>query len=296
MGLWSALQGAMRTRRNRRIGLAEADRLVAGQPPGPDHRGLSVLLGAATAPPSAEELAGERAAVARFVAANRGPAPLPTSSRVRAPRSARTVAIKLAAGVAVLATGGTAVAAETGKLPAGVQQRAHQLFSALGVPAPVGGPHPTATATGAGPTRSGGSVSPAPTRTPPRSGATTQSAEPSALGLCRSWDDARSNPRGKAMPAASRHALAAAAGGEAQIADFCASLLFASPSTPAATPPSTTSQPSTGVSSAASNSSGGGNGEGNGVGNGNGGGNGNGVAGGHGEPHPTPVPSNPGLR
>src|SRR5919205_228680 len=127
MGLWSALQDAMRTRRNRRIGLTEADRLVAGQPPGPDHRGLSVLLGAAAGPPSAEELAGERAAVARFVAANRGPVPLTTSFRVRPPRSARTVAIKLAAGVAVLATGGTAGAAETGNPPAGVQQRAHQL-------------------------------------------------------------------------------------------------------------------------------------------------------------------------
>src|SRR5919107_493928 len=123
MRLWSALQSAMRTRKTRRIGLTEADRLVAGNPPDPGHRGLGVLLDAATAPPSVEELAGETAAVARYVAAFRATAAEPTAKdRVRVPRSAKLIATKVAVGIAVLAAGGTAVAAETGILPAGVQQ------------------------------------------------------------------------------------------------------------------------------------------------------------------------------
>jgi hypothetical protein len=61
----------MRARTSSGIGQTEADRLVAGDPPGPTLRGLGVLLAAATVPSSLEELAGETAAVARFVAAYR---------------------------------------------------------------------------------------------------------------------------------------------------------------------------------------------------------------------------------
>jgi hypothetical protein len=276
MGLGSALQSAMRTRNTRRIGPTEADRLVAGHPPGPDHRGLGVLLDAATAPPSVEELAGETAAMARFVLAYRGAAAKPPArNRVWVPRSARMVAIKVAAGVAVLAAGGTAVAAETGNLPAGVQQ----FFSALGVPAPVGGPQPTAT--GAGPARSSGSASPSPTAAPSRVAASTRPAEATALGLCRAWDAARADPHGRAMAAASRQALAAAAGGEKEITDFCTSLLA-------------TSAAATGSQSSTGSSTGRGPGMGNGNGNGNAGGDGNGDNGGNGNgkgrPQPTPTP------
>src|SRR5919107_406342 len=80
MRLWSALQSAMRTRKTRRIGLTEADRLVAGNPPDPGHRGLGVLLDAATAPPSVEELAGDTAAVPRRLAR-------PPAARQRRPLS-----------------------------------------------------------------------------------------------------------------------------------------------------------------------------------------------------------------
>ena len=244
MGLWSALQSAMRTRTIRRIGLTEADRLVAGNPPGPDHRGLAVLLDAVTAPPSVEELAGETAAVARFVAAFRGPAAPPsTSNRVRVRRPARMVAVKVAAGVAVLAAGGTAVAAETGSLPAGAQQ----FFATLGAPAPDGGPQPTVTGAGPAPSRGPESPSPtpapsrsswswSPTPTPSRSPATTLPTETTALGLCRAWDAFRADPGSNPMPAASRHSLAAAAGGEKEIADFCADLLATSAVTTGSTP------------------------------------------------------------
>jgi hypothetical protein len=291
MRLWSALQSAMRTRKTRRIGLAAADRLVAGNPPGPDQRGLGVLLDAATAPPSVEELAGETAAVARYVAAFRATAAEPAArDRVRVPRSAKIIATKVAVGVAILAAGGTAVAAETGNLPAGVQH----FFSALGVPAPDGGPQPTVT--GAGPAPSHASAGPTPTPTPAasRGGDTSRPAETTALGLCRAWDDGQAH--GKPMPAASRRALAAAAGGEKEIADFCARLLAISAS-------ATNSLPSTGTSTGSGHSTGtgstgnngNGNDGGNGDGDGNAGGNGNGNAGGNGNGNgkgqPSPIPT-----
>ena len=71
MDLWGALHDAMRRRRNPRICSADLDRLLAGGSPGPGQGGLAALLDAAKAHASAAELAGERAAVAAFVAAYR---------------------------------------------------------------------------------------------------------------------------------------------------------------------------------------------------------------------------------
>jgi hypothetical protein len=144
------------------------------------------------------------------------------------------VAVKVAAGVAVLAVGGTAVAAETGNLPAG----ARQFLTGLGVPAPDGGPRPTAT--GAGRTRSGTPV-PSPATSAPRSrSAPRDPAEVWALDLCRSWDAARTNPHGKAVPAETRRALADLAGGERRVDGFCDDVLGASPS--ASVSPSATTE------------------------------------------------------
>ena len=139
------------------------------------------------------------------------------------------MAVKVAAGVAVLAVGGTAVAAETGNLPAGVRQ----LFAALGVPAPDGGSRPTAT--GAGRSRPSAHVPPPATPAPLSKGATSDPAEVRALDLCRSWDAARRKPHGKAVPAATRHALADLAGGENRIAGFCNDVLGASAGSSATT-------------------------------------------------------------
>jgi hypothetical protein len=221
-----ALRNAMRTRRTHRISRADADRLVSGNPPGPGHRGLGVLLDAAAAPPSVEELAGERAAVARFAAAYRN-AP-PARPPIRASRSARMVAIKVAAAAAVLAAGGTAVAAETGNLPAG----ARQFLTGLGVPVPAGGPRPTATGTGR--TDATAHVPSPATPASPSRGAARDPAEVWALDLCRSWDAARANPHGTAMPAETRHALADLAGGEKRITEYCDGVLHAA--SPSASP------------------------------------------------------------
>lgn len=241
MGQWGALQGAMRTRRTRRIGLAEADRLVAGKPSSPDPWGLGVLFDAAKAPPSVDELAGERAAVAGFLAAHRkAAATTPSKRRNRAQLrlSARAVALKVAAAVTVLAMGGTAVAAQTGKLPAGAQQRAHDMLSSLGVPAPDDGPRPAPT----GPVRPSKSAQPSATPTPPTSATT----DPVALTLCQQWDAASRKPHGKALTAEAKHALAEAAGGPSKVADFCVALLGNPTATPSGPATATPSQPGDG--------------------------------------------------
>lgn len=224
------------------MGLDEADRLVDGGVPDPGLRGLGVLLDAARAPASARELAGESAAVAGFVAARR--VTVPTETRrarrpARAALSAGTIALKVAAGAVVLATGGTALAAETGSLPDGAQQRAHRMFSSLGVPAPSPGPHPQRPGAGAGP--SDGHLDGTPS--PARSSAAPGTVEP--LALCRAWADDRAEPRDKAMPPAARKALAAAAGGASRVTAYCTALLAPAPTTKVKPGRSTRSGPPT---------------------------------------------------
>jgi hypothetical protein len=159
---------------------------------------------------------------------------------------ARALAVKVALVIAVLAFGGTALAARTGSLPSGVQERAHALFSEVGVPPPGREPGPQITRGGV-PAASPPSPSPAPSRTPTPGPSGTATIE-----LCRAWDTARQEPPDKAVPAPTRRALAAAAGGEPKIDGFCAGLLgkpsatgkptvpgkaTATPSAPGAVPP-----------------------------------------------------------
>jgi hypothetical protein len=226
----------MRTWQTGRIGLDEADRLVSGDTTGPGREGLAALLDAANSPPTRGELAGESDAVARFAAARRGvvpPDPPRGEGHVRVSPSARAVAMKVAAGIVALAVGGTALAAEAGTLPATAQQHAHRLFSSLGVPAPTLGSRPLRSGTGAGPSDDPTTV-PRPSRTP---SPTVSASAPVAShrGLCRAWA-AEKKPHGRAMSAASRRALAAAAGGTDNIADYCRTLLITTPPPPSASP------------------------------------------------------------
>jgi hypothetical protein len=228
--MWRALRDAMRVRRTPRIGSAEVERLIAGDPTGPDHDGLAALLAAASAPASPDELAGERAAVARLSAAYRDAGrpvrPRRSTRRTRILSSVRALTVKVTAAAAVLAVGGTAVAAQTGNLPPAAQDRAHRIFSALGVPAPETAAPPVIPA----PSGPGRTRPPAATPTP-RPGAVA-SADPAVAGLCRAWQAARENPRGKALPATSRRALAAAAGGQSNVPAFCAARLAGPAPTP----------------------------------------------------------------
>jgi hypothetical protein len=219
----------MRVRRTPRIGSAEVERLIAGDRTGPDHDGLAALLAAARSPASPDELAGERAAAARLSAAYRDAGrpvrPRRSTRRTRILSSARALAVKVTAGVAVLAVGGTAVAAQTGNLPVAAQDRAHRIFSALGVPPPETAAPPVIPAPSR-PGRTGPSATAA-----PRPGAVS-SDDPAVTGLCRAWQAARDNPRGEAMPAPSRRALAAAAGGQSNVPAFCAARLAGPAPTP----------------------------------------------------------------
>lgn len=122
--------------------------------------------------------------------------------------------MKVALGFAVLAFGGTALAARTGSLPSAVQERAHTIFSDVGVPPPASAA-PTQVARGSVPT---------PTRAPSRT-ATPTPSQRATLELCRVWDAARQDPPGKGVPPQARRALADAAGGVREIDGFCAALL-----------------------------------------------------------------------
>ncbi len=94
----------------RRLTPREADRLLAGQPAGPDRRALARLLAAAAAPTRPAELAGERTAVEGFARAYRGPA---RCRPARPPRPARLTRSAIVTSAVVLLVGGAAVAART---------------------------------------------------------------------------------------------------------------------------------------------------------------------------------------
>ena len=181
-----------------------AERLLAGRlspadaPPG--YGRVAAVLAAASAPPDADELAGESAVVAVFAAAARSH---PVGVRLLTPRRsqvfAKLLTLKAAAAVlGVLVSGGVAAAA-TGNLPAPAQQAAHALLGGAGVPAPAG-----ATVT---------------TRAHPVG---PDAAGPAALGLCRAWSAGQGGQRGGKLDAPAFAALAKAAGGSDRIGAYCA--------------------------------------------------------------------------
>jgi hypothetical protein len=193
-------------RHRHRLALDEgtAERLLTGRvapadaPPG---YGLAAaVLAAASAPPDADELAGESAVVAVFAAAARS---RPVSVRLLTPRRSQVLTklltVKAAAAVLGVLVGGGVAAAATGNLPAPAQQAAHALLGGAGVPAPAG-----ATVT---------------TRAHPVG---PDAAGPAALGLCRAWSAGQGGQHGSKLDAPAFAALAKAAGGSDQIAAYCA--------------------------------------------------------------------------
>jgi hypothetical protein len=188
-----------------------AERLLTGRldpfdaPPG--YALVAAMLAAVSAPPDAEELAGEAAVVAAFAAAAQSH---PVRVRLLTPRRSRVLTklltIKAAAAVlGVLVTGGVAAAA-TGNLPAPAQQAAHALLGGAGVPAPA-----EATAT-----TQAHAVGP-------------DAAGPAALGLCRAWSAGQGGQHGKKLDAPAFAALAKAAGGSDQIGAYCAQVTASTP-------------------------------------------------------------------
>ncbi|MCU7727814.1 hypothetical protein ODJ79_29205 [Actinoplanes sp. KI2] len=225
----------MRTWRATPTGQDEADRLVGGDRSDP---GLDHLLDALRAPATPGELGGEREVVAALATERRRAALTERPEgrvRVRVPKTTRTLVVSIATGLAVLSVGGTAVAAGTGNLPDGLQQRAHRLFSALGVPAPRTGP------TAVAPTPSGAaSPTPSPTATPtptptPEATATATPSTAQVAAWCMAWQTAENG--GKPMPGRTRRDLIKAAGGADEVADYCARAgVSATPATGATKP------------------------------------------------------------
>jgi len=181
-----------------------AERLLTGRldpadaPPG--YALTAAVLAAASAPPDADELAGEAAVVAFFAAAARS---RPVSVRLLTPRRSRVLTklltIKAAAAVLGVLVGGGVAAAATGNLPAPAQQAAHALLGGAGVPAPAGATV-TTQAHPVGPDAAGSA----------------------ALGVCRAWSAGQGGQHGSKLDAPAFAALAKAAGGSDRIGDYCA--------------------------------------------------------------------------
>ncbi len=264
---WFASWRATRARRPDGIDLAEADRLVSGHRPDPQRYGLGLVLDAARAPARDEELAGEQEAVTRLVAARRAVLSegLGRSHDAQVP-AARKVVVGLAAAMASLVVVGV-TAAETGSLPASVQQRAHDMFSRFGVPAPGDdrrqGGDPSG---GADPAPTASAVTPTPTPAPmpessPAGAGTADPSGPQARALCQAWNAAGRDPSGATMDSRSWRALVAMAGGQSRVPALCADLLGTPSSdtaaSAAATPRSTGGGPATPGRSAGGRRSGG---------------------------------------
>jgi hypothetical protein len=259
MGIWRALSDGMRIARKhrpRRIGAREAEALLTGKPTRSDRRELAQLLSAAAGATQPHELAGEDAVLAMFAHASRQP-PADKAGRtgptlVRA--LTRAVVVKLVAGAATLLVGGAALAAETGHLPEAAQQRAHEIFSALGVPPPQRAHNGK---TGTPPNRPDGQPG-ATGATPDQhddpghgthgnsGGGSTGSGREDAelVRLCRDYRKQQRKPDSKRLTPDELRKLESAAGGAANVTGYCDKLL----GNDDGAPPTHQSQPSPGPS------------------------------------------------
>jgi hypothetical protein len=197
---------------------------------------LATLLAAAASPARRGELAGEDAAVLAFRAANLVRPPASRRRSMLSSALARLASAKIA--VAVVAAGsGIALAAGSGHLPG------------------LGGPnhHPTARpdtngTTGQHPTSAPGSTAPTPSAGSPWARSTSRTASPrptpsapadgspapNLRGLCTAYAAHAGENPGKVLDNPAFTVLIDAAGGQAEVASYCTTLLgtdHAQPST-----------------------------------------------------------------
>jgi hypothetical protein len=171
----------------------------------------AALLAALNAAPQDGELAGHARVLAEF--RHRGG--MPVHARRSARRRSRLLTVLLtakaaaAAAAAAVALGGVAAAAYTSTLPAPVQQFAH---SVIGAPSPQPSHRPGT-----------------PRATPARTNAASPDATgpdatgPAGFGLCTAYAHAKAHGTASHKAVAFRN-LAAAAGGAAKIAAYCATV------------------------------------------------------------------------
>jgi hypothetical protein len=204
-------------------GALAADEACAGLEP------AAALLAALNAAPQEGELAGYARALAEF----RRRGGMPVHARRSARRRPRLLTTLLtakaaaAAAAAAAALGGVAAAAYAGTLPAPAQQFAHSVIAA---PSPQPSHRPGTPQPGRRPG--------IPQATPARTGAAgPDAAGPAASGLCTAYAHATAHGTASQKAMAFRN-LAAAAGGAAGIAAYCAAVPHpgssqSSPSAPA---------------------------------------------------------------
>jgi hypothetical protein len=196
------------------------DALLTGDP-GTDeaYAGLqpaAALLAALNAAPQDGELAGHARALAEFRRRGGRPVHARRSARRRSRLLTALLTAKAAAaaaGAAAVALGGVAAAAYTGTLPGPAQQFAH---SVIGAPSPQPGHRPGTPQPGHRP----GTPQAAPART---GAAGPDAAGPAASGLCTAYAHAKAHGTASQKAMAFRN-LAAAAGGAAKIAAYCAAV------------------------------------------------------------------------
>ena len=170
----------------------------------------AALLAALNAAPHDGELAGHARVLAEF--RHRGGRPV--HARRSARRRSRLLTVLLtakaaaAAAAAAVALGGVAAAAYTSILPAPVQQFAH---SVIGAPSPQPRHRPGTPQPSHGP------------GTPQATPARTDAGGPAAFGLCTAYAHAKAHGTAAHKAVAFRN-LAAAAGGAAKIAAYCATV------------------------------------------------------------------------
>jgi hypothetical protein len=175
----------------------------------------AALLAALNAAPQDGELAGHARALAEF----RRRGGMPVHARRSARRRPRLLTALLtakaaaAAAVAAAALGGVAAAAYTSTLPGPAQQFAH---SVIGAPSPQPSHRPGTPQPSHGP----GTSQATPART---DAAGPDATGPAAFGLCTAYAHAKAHGTASQKAVAFRN-LAAAAGGAAKIAAYCAAV------------------------------------------------------------------------
>ena len=187
----------MSDHRGSRVDRDAAERMLDGDPAG----GAAGLLAAATAPAHAEELAGERAALAAFVAATRlDPVPRQRRTSMLKIALAKLLTVKAAAAaVAVVGAGGIALAAGTGALPVELPDTAKTPSVVSEAPAqPAGAPEDAG-----------------------KGGDPAGEPSPSMVGLCQAYLAEVGNAPGRALESPAFTALVDAAGGADSVGGFC---------------------------------------------------------------------------
>ncbi|GAA4575842.1 hypothetical protein [Planotetraspora kaengkrachanensis] len=196
----------MSTHRSHRIDRFTAERLLRGEPAGPDR--LAELLAAAAAPAEYGVQAGEEAAVAAFREAHLIPALQQRKQSMIKTALLKFVTLKVAATLGATAVGSAALVAGTGHLPE---------YLGFGVPSA----RPTATHDAGKAPAAGGrlpGVSPSASPSP-------STPSPSLAGLCRAYQAGAGGNRGKALDNPAFTRLITVAGGKDKVEAYCADRL-----------------------------------------------------------------------